>query len=59
MMIEGKLPKLYRIDDYTVKFVTSRPFAPFLRQLSVPIAPKHILEPVTKQGKKAFASFWR
>ena len=58
MYIGTELPKIEKIDKYTVKFTTPKPFSPFLRQLSVPIAPKHILEPVTKQGKKAFASFW-
>ena len=29
MMIGGKLPVLEKIDDYTVKFTTSKPFAPF------------------------------
>ena len=58
MYIGEELPKVEKIDKYTVKFTTPKPFSPFLRQLSVPIAPKHILEPVTKQGKRAFASFW-
>ena len=58
MYIDDKLPKIEKLDKYTVKFTTPVPFSPFLRQLSVPIAPKHILEPITKQGKKAFASFW-
>ncbi len=58
MYVGDKLPKIEKIDDYTVKFTTPEPFSPFLRQLSVPIAPKHILEPVTKKGKRAFASFW-
>lgn len=58
MYIGDKLPKIDKIDKYTVKFTTPVPFSPFLRQLSVPIAPKHILEPVTKQGPKAFAAFW-
>lgn len=58
MYIGTELPKIYKLDKYTVKFITPKPFSPFLRQLSVPIAPKHVLEPVTKQGKKAFASFW-
>lgn len=58
MYIGTELPKIEKIDKYTVKFTTPKPFSPFLRQLSVPIAPKHILEPVTKQGKRAFASFW-
>ena len=58
MYVGDKLPTIEKIDKYTVKFVTPEPFSPFLRQLSVPIAPKHILEPVTKQGKRVFASFW-
>lgn len=58
MYIGDELPKIEKIDKYTVRFTTPKPFSPFLRQLGVPIAPKHILEPVTKQGKRAFASFW-
>ena len=58
MYIGDKLPKIEQVDKYKVKFVTPKPFSPFLRQLSVPIAPKHILEPITKQGKKEFLSFW-
>ena len=57
MMIEGKLPKLYRIDDYTVKFVTSKPFAPFLRQLSYPIVPKHYFKPYSDKGESEFSAF--
>ena len=58
VVIEGKLPKVEKIDDYTVKFITIRPFAPFLRTLSAPIAPKHIFEPVIKKGAKYFDSYW-
>lgn len=58
LYIEGKLPTVKKIDDYTVKFTTPVPFAPFLRQLSTPIAPKHIFLPIVKKGKAAFHSFW-
>lgn len=58
VMIDGKLPKVYKVDDYTVKFVISKPFSPFLRILSTQIAPKHIFAPVVKQGQKAFDSFY-
>lgn len=58
MYIGEELPKIEKLDKYTVKFTTPKPFSPFLRQLSVPIAPKHILEPVTQKGKRAFTSFW-
>lgn len=58
VLIDGKLPLVEKIDDYTVKFITIKPFAPFLRMLSAPIAPKHIFEPVIKKGAKYFESFW-
>lgn len=57
MMVEGKLPKLYRIDDYTVKFVTPKPFAPFLRQLTYPIVPKHYFKPYSDRGESEFNAF--
>ena len=57
MMINGKLPKLYRIDDYTVMFVTSQPFAPFLRQLTHPIFPKHYFKPYSDKGESVFNAF--
>lgn len=57
MMINGKLPKLYRIDDYTVKFVTPQQFAPFLRQLTYPIVPKHYFKPYSDKGDSAFNAF--
>ena len=57
VVIDGKLPAVEKIDDYTVKFVTPKPFAPFLRMLSAPIAPKHIFEPAIKRGKSYFDGF--
>ena len=57
MTVEGKLPSLEKIDDYTVKFTTPKPFAPFLRQLSYPIVPKHYLKPVSDKGNDVFCAF--
>lgn len=57
VVIDGELPIVEKIDDYTVKFVTPKPFAPFLRMLSTPIAPKHIFKPATDRGKKYFEGF--
>ncbi len=57
MTIRGKLPKLYRINDYTVKFVTPQPFAPFLRQLTYPIVPKHYFKPYSDKGESVFNAF--
>ncbi|MFA6990331.1 MAG: ABC transporter substrate-binding protein [Candidatus Gastranaerophilaceae bacterium] len=58
ILVNGKAPQVSKIDKYTIKFVTPKPFAPFLRQLSASIAPKHILEPVVKKGKAEFDRFW-
>lgn len=41
ILIDGKLPEISKRDDYTVVFTVPKPFAPFLRQLTNPIAPKH------------------
>lgn len=58
VVINGQLPKVEKIDTYTVKFTTIKPFAPFLRILSASIAPKHIFEPAVKKGEKYFETFW-
>ena len=57
IVVDGKLPTVEKIDDYTVKFVTPEPFAPFIRMLSTPIAPKHVFEPAVKKGKSYFETF--
>lgn len=57
MMINGKLPELIKIDDYTVKFTTSKPFAPFLRMLTYPIVPKHYFKPYSDKGESVFNAF--
>ena len=57
IVIDGKLPTVEKLDDYTVKFVTPDPFAPFLRMLATPIAPKHFFEPAVKKGKAYFDGF--
>ena len=57
VMIDGKLPTVEKINDYTVKFVTPEPFAPFLRMLSSPIAPKHIFQPAVNRGREYFDGF--
>ena len=54
MMIDGKLPELHKIDNYTVQFTTPAGFAPFLRQLSYPIVPKHYFKPYSDKGASVF-----
>lgn len=57
MTIDSKLPKIEKIDKYTVKFTTPKPFAPFLRTLSASIMPKHIFEIATNKGKEYFLTY--
>lgn len=57
LYIDGKLPTVEKIDKYTVKFTTPKPFAPFLRTLSTPIAPKHIFKKATDKGKNYFRTY--
>ena len=57
MMIKGKLPELLKLDDYTIKFITPEPFAPFLRQLTYPIVPKHYFKPYSDKGDSVFNAF--
>ena len=57
MMIRGKLPELEKLDDYTVKFTTPEPFAPFLRQLTYSIVPKHYFKPYSDKGDSVFSAF--
>ena len=57
MKVDGKLPEIKKIDDYTVKFTTPQIFAPFLRQLSYPIVPKHYFKPYSDRGESVFNAF--
>ena len=64
-LIDGKYPTVKKIDDKTVEFMTHIVFAPFLRQIGYPPAPKHIFEPLIKNTdkskdelKKIFLAFW-
>lgn len=58
--VDGKMPAVTVVDGLTNKFVTPKTFAPFLRQLSTPIAPQHVIEPILqrKDGKAAFQHLW-
>lgn len=57
LVINGHLPSVKKIDDYTVQFETIQPYAPFIRMLSTPIAPKHVFLPAVKKGAEYFDSF--
>lgn len=57
IIIDGKLPEVKKIDDYTVKFITPKPFSPFIRMLSTPIAPKHVFIKAVEKGPEFFETF--
>ncbi len=54
--VEGKRIAVEKIDTHTVKFVLPTTFAPFLRAMSAPILPKHLLEKAVRDG--TFNSTW-
>ncbi|MBS1955946.1 MAG: ABC transporter substrate-binding protein [Cyanobacteria bacterium SZAS-4] len=58
--VDGKLPTVTAVDELTNKFVTPKPFAPFLRQIGIAIAPQHVIEPILqrKDGRSAFQQLW-
>ena len=59
LSVGGKFPKVEKVDDLTCKFTTAKPFAPFLSGLtSIAIAPKHVVEPITKKPMNQFQTFW-
>ncbi|CAN5496076.1 ABC transporter substrate-binding protein [soil metagenome] len=58
--VDGKLPTVTAVDELTNKFVTPKPFAPFLRQIGIAVAPQHVIEPILKRkdGRAAFQQLW-
>ena len=57
LVINGKLPTCRKYGDYIIVFVTPEPYAPFLRMLSTPIAPKHVFAKAVQKGNAYFDSF--
>ena len=56
LVIDGELPQIRKIDDYTVEFKIKKQFAPFLRILTAPVAPKHYFT-AQKNWRENFAGF--
>jgi len=57
MLVDNKFPQVTKVDDYTVKFVTAKPFVPFKSALSAAIMPKHILGNLVKKDKNGKIAF--
>lgn len=57
LYIDGELPKIKKTGKYSVEFVLPKPYAPFIRLLSTPIAPKHVFKIATQKGRKYFDSY--
>lgn len=57
LSIDGKIFKVEKADDMTVRFILPKPFAPLLNSLmAVDMLPKHILGKTLKEGR--FADTW-
>lgn len=57
LYIDGFLPKIKKINNYEILFITHKPFAPFTMYLSTPIAPKHIFQDIVKMGNSEFSAY--
>jgi peptide/nickel transport system substrate-binding protein len=56
LLIDGKRIQVDVVDDYTVRLIVPRPFAPLINSLGQPILPKHLLGQSLKEG--TFAQQW-
>ena len=56
LSVGGKMIRIEKVDDYTIKVITPTPFAPLLRQIGGEILPKHIIEPQLE--KIDFNTYW-
>jgi len=56
LMVDGQPIRRELVDDFTVRFITPRPFAPLLSAIQVPILPKHLLAQSLADG--TFAQQW-
>jgi peptide/nickel transport system substrate-binding protein len=56
LLVDGQRIKVEAIDDYTVRFILPRPFAPLLNAIGAGILPKHVLGASLKDG--TFAQQW-
>lgn len=52
--IDGRVFKVEKVDDYTVRFTLPVKFAPFLRGMSQAILPRHKLKTVVDEGRFNF-----
>ncbi len=44
LLVDGKFPKVTKLSNLSLRFETDQVFAPLLKNLSIPIAPKHAIE---------------
>lgn len=57
-MVDGKMPTCSAVDELTNKFVSAKPYAPFMRVLAaMKIAPRHTLES-TMNLRSDFKALW-
>lgn len=56
LTIDGKFPRVEKVDAHTVQVTTAKPFAPLLYVLQFDILPQHVLEPHVRADR--FNSSW-
>ncbi len=56
LSVEGKMIRVEKVDDYTIRVITPTPFATLLWQIGGEILPKHIIE--KDLGQVDFNTYW-
>ncbi|MFI5395701.1 MAG: ABC transporter substrate-binding protein [Candidatus Binatia bacterium] len=56
LLVDGQRVKTEIVDDFTIRLILPRPFAPLINALGFDILPKHILGPALGNG--TFAQSW-
>lgn len=56
LLVDGQPIKTEVVDDYTIRLIVPRPFAPLINSVAQAILPKHILGPALQNG--TFAQTW-
>lgn len=44
LLVDGLFPEIKKLDEFSIEFKSAKPFAPFLKSINIPIAPKHHIE---------------
>ncbi len=58
LLVNGKFPIVEKLDNLTIRFKTSKPFVPFLRNLNIPIIPEHVFDYLIEKDDNGKLPLW-